>query len=64
MFRRFDLVPADVGTWLVTVVWLHLAALVIEVVGLYSFDWGKIAFIYPISYLACVICSPRLPEKG
>lgn len=64
MFRRFDLVPADVGVWLVTIVWLHLGALAVEVSGLYSFDWGRVAFIYPLSYLACVVCSPRLSKRN
>jgi hypothetical protein len=64
MFRKFDLVPADVGLWLLPIVWLHMAAFVVEVAGLYYFDWGRVAFIYPLVYLACVICSPRLSNRN
>lgn len=63
MYRRFDLVPADVGVWLVPIIWLHMAAFIVELSGLYYFDWGKVAFFYPLVYLACVICSPRLSKK-
>jgi len=63
MFRRLNPVPEEFLTWVVTLIWLHIAAGVIEMTGLYTFDWFKMAWLYPLLYVVCVLTNLRPTER-
>lgn len=50
------LLPEDVGLYFVPLVWFHIGAIALASSGLLNFDWAKLGVLYPLTYMACVLC--------
>lgn len=52
-----NLAPADLGYWMIPIIWINIVITTLNILGYIKPDYGRLNFIFILSYFSCIVSS-------